>query len=311
VITGYVHTPVLLDEVLEWLNIHEGGVYIDCTFGRGGHDQAILQRLGPNGRLLAMDRDPAAVAAARSLEEEDRRFSIQQGSFTMIEQLANKEGVTGKVDGVLFDLGVSSPQLADPKRGFSFSHEGPLDMRMDIESGMSAAEWLGKAPHEAIADVLWRYGEERFSRRIARAIVEARGLAPIETTKALAEIISRAKPVWEKDIHPATRSFQAIRIFINRELEELAAALPQAVRVLALGGRLLVISFHSLEDRIVKRFMRTEARGEAYPRGVPAPLMEAHHRLKLVGRAIRPSEMEVSLNPRARSAVLRVAERVA
>jgi 16S rRNA (cytosine1402-N4)-methyltransferase len=311
VVSDYVHTPVLLDEVLEWLNIHEDGVYIDCTHGRGGHGQAILWHLGAKGRLLAMDRDPEAVAAARILEEKDRRFSIRQGAFTMIEQLAIQEGVAGKVDGILFDLGVSSPQLADPGRGFSFLHEGPLDMRMDPGSGVSAAEWLSKALPEEIADVLWRFGEERFSRRIARAIVEARALAPIETTTALAGIISRAKPVWEKDIHPATRAFQAIRIFINRELEELGAALPQAVRVLAPGGRLLVISFHSLEDRIVKRFMRTEAHGVAYPRGMPAPLTESRPCLKILSKAIRPAVKEVTVNPRARSAVLRVAERVA
>ena len=300
-----------MDEVLEGLRVREHGIYIDCTFGRGGHTREILAHLGQRGRLLAMDRDPEAVAAGRILQGEEQRFLMEQGPFTMLEQLAIREGVAGRVDGVLFDLGVSSPQLGDPQRGFSFLQAGSLDMRMDPASRPSAAEWLAEAPLPEIAEVLRHYGEERFARRIARAIGEERRLAPVATTLRLAEIVARAKPVWEKGIHPATRAFQAIRIFINRELDELSAALPQAVRVLGLGGRLLVISFHSLEDRIVKRFMRTEARGEVYPRGMPAPLTAPKPHLKVIGKAIRPSEQEVRDNPRARSAVLRVAEKIA
>lgn len=307
-ITGALHTPVLLTEVLEHLRISDDGVYIDCTFGRGGHARAILGRLGQRGRLLGIDRDPEAVAEARSLQEADRRFSIERGSFSMLEHVATRNGVAGKVNGVLFDLGVSSPQLNDPRRGFGFAQDGPLDMRMDPETGIAAAQWLALAKEREIAEVLSRFGEERFARRISRAIVAARSMAPITTTGQLARVIVRANPLWERRTHPATRSFQAVRIFLNQELDEIELALPQAVRILTRGGRLLAISFHSLEDRIVKRFLRKQARGDAYPRGVPAPAAQPGPTLRIIGKAVRATRREIESNPRARSAVLRVAE---
>jgi 16S rRNA (cytosine1402-N4)-methyltransferase len=307
----YAHRPVLLAEVLHALSVREEGLYVDGTFGRGGHARALLQRLGPEGRLLAFDKDPEAVAAGRRLMAEDARFSIERGSFAMLERLVQERGLTGRVDGVLLDLGVSSPQLDDPARGFSFTREGPLDMRMDPDAGMSAADWLAGAAEQDIAGVLKTYGEERHARRIARAIVAARAEAPIRTTARLADIVSRANPAWEKGKHPATRSFQAIRIFINRELEELQDALAQSVRVLRIGGRLAVISFHSLEDRMVKRYLRGEARGPELPRGLPVRQAEVRTTLRVIGKALRPGGEEIAANPRARSAVLRVAERLA
>lgn len=306
----YPHRPVLLREVIEGLSLRSDGVYVDGTFGRGGHARAILQRLGPEGRLIAFDKDPDAVEAGKILAAEDARFAIGRGSFAMLEQQVASRNLAGKVDGILLDLGVSSPQLDEPVRGFSFTREGPLDMRMDPDSGISAADWLANASEQDIAEVLKTFGEERHARRIARAIVAARAQAPIRTTGRLAEIVARANPSHEKGKHPATRTFQAIRIFINRELEDLETCLPQAVNVLAPGGRLVVISFHSLEDRIVKRFMREQARGDVFPPGVPVTQDQLHPTLRLVGKAVYPGAAEVAANPRARSAVMRVAERL-
>ncbi len=305
-----IHHPVMLQEVVEALRIRPSGVYLDATFGRGGHALAILERLDEHGRLIAIDRDPQAVQTAKAHLGADRRFTIQQGSFAMLEFIAEAAGVAGKVDGVLFDLGVSSPQLDDPARGFSFLRDGPLDMRMDPARGESVAAWLAQAKEADIAQVLKTYGEERYAKRIARAIVQARAETPITTTARLAAIVTAANPAWERDKHPATRAFQALRIFINAELDELDAALPQAVRVLAPGGRLAVISFHSLEDRIVKRFMRREARGEITPRHMPLRPDAVQPALRLAGKARFPSGAELTRNPRARSAVLRVAERL-
>lgn len=302
------HHPVLLQEVLEALAVRTDGIYVDATFGRGGHAAAILERLGPEGRLYAMDRDPEAIVAAQRFEP-DRRFHITRGSFAMLGAMAQAAGIEGRVSGVLLDLGVSSPQLDDPRRGFSFLGDGPLDMRMDPEQGMSAADWLGQASEQEIVRVLKVYGEERFARRIARAILAARQQAPITRTGRLAEIIAAAVPKREPGRHPATRSFQAIRIHVNRELEELETVLPQAVDLLAPGGRLAVISFHSLEDRLVKRFMRRECKGEELPLDLPVT-GTSQGRLRLVGKARHAGEAEVQANPRARSAVLRVAERL-
>lgn len=307
----YPHRPVLLSEAIEGLALRPGGVYADGTFGRGGHSRAILLRLGPQGRLIGFDKDPRAVAAGEKLAAEDPRFAMVRGSFAMLGQQMASRNLAGKVDGVLLDLGVSSPQLDDPARGFSFTREGPLDMRMDPDSGISAADWLADASDQDIAEVLKAFGEERHARRIARAIVAARTQAPVRTTGRLAEIVARANPSHEKGKHPATRTFQAIRIFINRELEDLEACLPQALDVLAPGGRLAVISFHSLEDRIVKRFMREQARGDVFPPGVPVTQDQLHPTLRLVGKAVYPGDEEVAANPRARSAVMRVAERLA
>ncbi len=305
------HLPVLLAEVLSVLMTERDGVYVDATFGRGGHSRGMLGCLSPGGRLLALDRDPDAVAAGEVLAREDERFVMEHAPFSRLGEIVSRRGLLGRVQGVLLDLGVSSPQLDDPARGFSFAQDGPLDMRMNPEAGESAAGWLRRARVEEIAEVLWSYGEERYARRIARAIVAARAERPIEGTRQLAEIVARANPSWEAGKHPATRSFQAIRIFINRELEELRACLGQVIEVLALGGCLAVISFHSLEDRIVKRFMRAEVEGERFPLGVPVTQAQCVPRLRLLGKPQRPTDAEVAANPRARSAVLRVAERVA
>ncbi|MCW8906820.1 MAG: 16S rRNA (cytosine(1402)-N(4))-methyltransferase RsmH [Sedimenticola sp.] len=305
------HQPVLFQEALDALNIHPAGMYVDGTFGRGGHSGAILAALGDTGRLLAIDKDPDAVRHARERFAGDPRFEIHQGSFAALERVAVEAGLSGRVDGLLLDLGVSSPQLDRAERGFSFLHDGPLDMRMDNSSGISAAEWLQQAGTEEMAEVFKRYGEERYARRIARAIAEAEKSAPITTTRRLAEIISAAHPAWEKGRHPATRCFQAIRIHINRELDDLEVCLQQSLQVLAPGGRLVVISFHSLEDRIVKRFMRDQSRGDAIPPGIPVTEAQRNSRLRLIGKARKPSAEEVGTNPRARSAVLRVAERTA
>jgi 16S rRNA (cytosine1402-N4)-methyltransferase len=306
----YGHTPVLLDEILLALDPRPGGICIDCTYGRGGHSAAILARLGPGGRLLAFDRDPDAVAAARRRFGGDPRFEIHHGSFAEIGAVARARGIAGTVDGVLFDLGVSSPQL-EGARGFGFRQEGPLDMRFDPASGEPAWAWLARAPAEEIADVLWRFGEERYARRIAAAIVRERAVHPITDARQLRDLIARAVPTRERGKDPATRSFQAIRIHINRELEELEAGLRAAVDVLRPGGRIAVISFHSLEDRIVKRYFRDLARGDPWPADLPVPADAMRPVLRLVGRAQRPSEAEVNANPRARSAVLRVAEKLA
>ncbi len=308
--TAGAHRPVLLEEALTALNIRADGQYVDGTFGRGGHSGAILDRLGPQGRLLALDKDPAAVAEGERRFGDDPRFTIRQTSFAGIGEVARTLGWLGRVDGILLDLGVSSPQLDDAARGFSFRHDGPLDMRMDPTSGPSAADWLAMAGEAEIARVLKEYGEERFARRIARAIVRARAEAPITTTGRLAAIVAAAVPTREPGKDPATRSFQAIRIFINRELEDLQAFLDQVLAVLAPGGRLAVISFHSLEDRLVKRFIREQEKGDRFPPDMPVTVAQLQPKLRAVGKPIRPTETEVRENPRARSAILRVAERL-
>ena len=305
-----LHQPVMLDVVSAALQLQPNGIYLDATFGRGGHAQAILHKLGSEGRLLAIDRDPEAIRYARQKLAGEHRFTIHHGCFDMLQQFCEEQGVAGCVNGVLMDLGVSSPQLDDADRGFSFQFDGPLDMRMDNSGGLTAAQWLAAAGEQEIADVLWRYGEERYSRRIARAIVGQRGHTPIETTRQLADLIAAASPSRDRHKHPATRCFQAIRIFINRELDSLEHGLEQAVSVLTQGGRLVVISFHSLEDRIVKRFMRQQARGRVLPRGLPVTGDAVGQTLRVVGKAVRASPGELAGNPRARSAVLRVAERI-
>jgi 16S rRNA (cytosine1402-N4)-methyltransferase len=304
------HTPVLLAEVIEALRVRVDGIYMDCTFGRGGHTRALLERLGPDGRVVAMDRDPEAVASGRALASEDARVSIEQANFDGVAAVAAAHRVSGRVNGVLFDLGVSSPQLDDPARGFGFQEDGPLDMRMDPSLGESAAEWLARASAEDIARVLRDFGEERHAKRIARAIVAHRQKHPIETTRQLAEIVAANQPRGGSSRrHPATRTFQAIRIHINGELEALESALQQVPDILAAGGRLAVVSFHSLEDRRVKRFMRAHSRAPSAPKGMPVIPETAPPPLRTVGRALRASAEEVRANPRARSAVLRVAER--
>lgn len=303
------HLPVLLDEVLAGLAVQPDGFYVDATFGRGGHAGAILRNLSPAGRLLALDRDPAAIEAAGAFVGDDR-FEIVQAPFSAIGEVVGTAGLTGRVQGILMDLGVSSPQLDDARRGFSFRRDGPLDMRMDPHSGVSAAEWLERADERDISHVLKTYGEERFARRIARAIVAARRSSEIVTTGQLAAIVAEAMPVHERNKHPATRSFQALRIYLNRELDELREALSQVPSLLATGGRLCVISFHSLEDRIVKRFMRDASRVAPAYAGLPVIPDSAQPVLRLVGKVIRGGESEVQANPRARSALLRVAERV-
>ncbi|ATA26699.1 16S rRNA (cytosine(1402)-N(4))-methyltransferase [Brenneria goodwinii] len=308
---NYKHTTVLLDEAVNGLNIRSNGIYIDGTFGRGGHSRLILSQLGPEGRLLAIDRDPQAIEAAKSID--DPRFSIIHGPFSALADYMAERDLTGRIDGVLLDLGVSSPQLDDPERGFSFMRDGPLDMRMDPTRGVSAAEWLMNAEAEDIAWVLKTFGEERFAKRIARAIVERNRTEPMTRTKELAELIAAASPIREKHKHPATRSFQAIRIYINSELEEIEQALNGALSVLAPHGRLSVISFHSLEDRIVKRFIRHQSRGPQVPAGMPLTEEQLRSQggqtLKPVGKMM-PSAEEVAENPRARSSVLRFAERL-
>jgi 16S rRNA (cytosine1402-N4)-methyltransferase len=305
------HTPVLLDEVLDGLAVRADGHYCDGTFGRGGHSAAILGQLGPMGRLCAIDRDPDAIAAGRERFAAERRLTLVKGSFGRLEERVRAAGIEGGLQGVLLDLGVSSPQLDEARRGFSFMQDGPLDMRMDNESGFSAAQWLARATEREIADVLFKLGEEKFSRRIARALVAARAVQPITRTRQLADLVAAAVPTREPGKHPATRTFQALRIHVNRELEEIESALPQAVNLLAPGGRLCVISFHSLEDRMVKRYMRREAQGDPVYAGLPDVPPHARPRLRLVGGAVMPRDAEVATNPRSRSAVLRVAERIA
>lgn len=309
---NYKHTTVLLDEAVNGLNIRSNGTYIDGTFGRGGHSRLILSQLGPEGRLLAIDRDPQAIEAAKAIN--DPRFAIVHGPFSELAHYVRERGLTGRIDGILLDLGVSSPQLDDPERGFSFMRDGPLDMRMDPSRGLSAAEWLLKADAEDIAWVLKTFGEERFAKRIARAIVERNREQPMTRTKELAGLIASATPVRDKHKHPATRSFQAIRIYINSELEEIERALEGGLEVLAPEGRFSVISFHSLEDRIVKRFMRQHSRGPQVPAGLPLTEEQLRARggrqLKALGKMMPPEE-EVADNPRARSSVLRFAQRTA
>lgn len=302
--TQFEHRPVLLAEAVEALVTDSSGFYVDATFGRGGHTLEILNRLGPEGRLLAIDRDPEALAYGAAQFAGESRLQFWHGNFADLDQALVQ---ARPVHGLLLDLGVSSPQLDDPSRGFSFSSDGPLDMRMNPQQGQSAAQWLAVADAEEIARVLWRYGEERHSRRIARAIVQARQEAPIQGTAALASIIAAAQPRSHEKKHPATRSFQAIRIHINGELDAISQALDKSINLLAPGGRLVVISFHSLEDRLVKQFMRGHARRVGNrrlpPEAQPRPL------LKLLGGARKAGEAELGENPRARSAVMRVAEK--
>lgn len=306
-----VHTPVLLQEVLAALDIRAGGRYVDATFGRGGHSAAILERVGPQGAVIAFDRDPAAIAAGRERFANDGRMTLVSSAFSQLGTVVAQMGLAGSIDGVLLDLGVSSPQLDDPSRGFSFTHDGPLDMRMDDSTGASAADFIAKAPEHEIARVIREYGEDRFAKRIARAIVNARREAPIVRTARLAEIVAQSIPTREPGKHPATRTFQAIRIQVNQEFEEIRAALNGSLAALAPQGRLCVISFHSLEDNIVKRFMQQHSQEDPVYAGLPDVPAHARPKLRRIGKAIHASEQEIAANPRARSAMLRVAERVA
>lgn len=305
------HQTVLLEEAVTALVTRPDGFYVDGTFGRGGHSRLILERLSPAGRLLGIDKDWAAVAAAEQHFGEDGRFIIAQGSFADLSQLTAQRGLSGQLAGVLLDLGVSSPQFDVPERGFSFSQDGPLDMRMDQSRGQSAAEWVNSASEAELSRVLKEYGEERFARRMARALVAERQKEPFTRTARLAQVIKEANPAWEKGKHPATRAFQAIRIHINNELSDLESVLDQAVQELAPGGRLVVISFHSLEDRLVKRFIRRQEQGDVLPANLPVRDEQLNRRLRSLGKAQRASEAEVAHNVRARSAIMRVAEKLA
>ena len=304
------HRPVLLDEAVGALAIRNDGVYLDGTFGRGGHSEKILSCLGPQGRLLAMDQDPRAIEEAQQKFSNEPRFEIVQKNFENMQAFVAEKGLIQKIDGVLLDIGVSSPQLDDASRGFSFLRSGPLDMRMNPQLGQSAAEWLARVDEYDLVTVLMHKGEEKFARRIASAIVAARKEVEITDTLQLANIIAEAKPVKDKKKHPATKSFQAIRIHINRELEVLESALQASLNVLSVGGRLAVISFHSLEDRMVKRFFRDVSRGPQLPKDIPVMAKDIEQPYKLVGKAIKPSKQELEENPRARSSVLRVLERI-
>jgi len=305
--TVHHHVTVLLDEAVDALAIRGDGIYVDGTFGRGGHSRAVLARLGATGRLIAFDRDPAAIEAGQALG--DPRLILVHAPFSDLDETLARLGLE-RVDGVLLDLGVSSPQLDDAARGMSFRFDAPLDMRMDTSRGQTAAEWLAEASVGQITEVIRDYGEERFAHAIAKALAAARTGGAVATTGQLAAIVEKAVRTREPGQHPATRTFQALRIFINQELEELSRVLPACVDRLRAGGRLVVISFHSLEDRIVKRFMRDASRPPVLPRRLPVRAADLPApRLKLVGRALRPGEAEVAANPRARSAVMRVAER--
>jgi 16S rRNA (cytosine1402-N4)-methyltransferase len=304
------HVPVLLGPVLEGLELKQDGLYVDATFGRGGHSSAILQRLGSAGRLIAVDRDPQAIAAADTTLMSDPRFELVRSDFEKLAACIEEKGLTGRVDGLLLDLGVSSPQLDEAERGFSFLRDGPLDMRMDPESGVSARAWLEQVEEKELRRVLRKFGEENQAGRIARAIVAAREDSGLATTKQLADVVASVVPAHTRKTHAATKTFQAIRIFLNRELEQLDAVLAQSLDVLAKGGRLCVISFHSLEDRIVKRFIRDQSREAEQYRGMPDVPEEYRPKLRQVGKAITATAEEVAANVRARSARLRIAERM-
>jgi 16S rRNA (cytosine1402-N4)-methyltransferase len=304
----FAHAPVLLDEVLAGLAIRADGCYLDATFGRGGHTQAVLQQLGVEGRMVALDRDPAAIAAGNARFADETRLQLLHTPFASLQSAASDAGVMG-FDGVLFDLGVSSPQLDDATRGFSFMQDGPLDMRMDNSSGITAANWLAKVSEHELLRVISEFGEEKFARRIAGALIQSRNQQAITTTAQLAKLISDAVPTREPGKHPATRTFQAIRIAVNAELEQIDQALLQAMAVLKPGGRLCVISFHSLEDQRVKRFMQTQSQDDPMFAGLPQIPVERRAKLKRVGKAIHPTEAEIKRNARARSAILRIAER--
>jgi len=310
--SNYNHVTVLLDEAVAALGVRPDGRYLDGTFGRGGHSRLLLRQLGPDGCLLGFDKDPLAIATGQALAAEDGRFVVVQRSFAELGAELEQRGWTGTLSGVLLDLGVSSPQLDDPERGFSFLNDGPLDMRMDPSRGVSAAEWIATAHEDDISRVFREYGEERFAKRMARAVVQRRAVQPFERTADLAQVITVANPAWEKGKNPATRSFQGLRIFINNELGDLEAGLEAALEGLDVGGRLVVISFHSLEDRIVKQFMRRHAKGEAdtLPRDLPIIPEKFVPRLKLLGKPQYASTEEVKANPRSRSAVMRVAEKL-
>ena len=308
---AWQHTPVLLDEVLVALDVRQNGCYLDATFGRGGHTAAILERVGKEGRVIAVDRDPEAIRAGRERFESDPRLTLVNSPFSQLLSIANDLGVAGALDGVLLDLGVSSPQLDDATRGFSFTQDGPLDMRMNNAAGMTAADWLARAPESEIARVIREYGEERFAKRIAGAIVARRHEAPITRTRDLAEIVASAVRTREPGKHPATRTFQAIRIHINRELAEIEDALNGVLSALKPGGRLAVISFHSLEDTLVKRFMQRHSQEDPVFAGLPEVPAHARPKLRRVGKAIHASVAEVERNPRVRSSIMRVAERLA
>ena len=306
-----MHLPVLFNEALHELSIKPGGIYIDCTFGRGGHSAGILKQLNANGQLLALDRDLDAIQSEYAQELiKDPRFQLEHCCFSLLQDVVEKRGWRGKVDGILMDFGVSSPQLDNAQRGFSFMRDGPLDMRMDCSSGLSAAEWLASVSEQDLVRVLFDYGEERFARRIANAVVTQRLEKPLETTRQFVDLLVEAIPFKEKHKHPATRSFQAVRIAINSELEEINNVLEQAVGALAVGGKMVVISFHSLEDRIVKRFIRDESRGKYTPSKLPMQAEElAAIRLIKCGKTIKAGKQELLDNPRSRSAVMRVAQR--
>ncbi|MBP8184370.1 MAG: 16S rRNA (cytosine(1402)-N(4))-methyltransferase RsmH [Pseudomonas sp.] len=310
--SGLSHITVLLDEAVAGLAVRGDGCYVDGTFGRGGHSRLILQQLAADGSLLGFDKDPLAIATGQALAGEDGRFVIVQRSFAELGDELAVRGLAGKVSGILLDLGVSSPQLDDPERGFSFMHDGPLDMRMDPSRGVSAAAWIASAAEEDIARAFKEYGEERFAKRMARAVVLRRAEQPFERTADLANVLTVANPAWEKGKNPATRAFQGLRIQINNELGDLERGLDAAMDALEIGGRLAVISFHSLEDRIVKQFMRRHVKGEAdnLPRDLPVRLVPFVPRLKLLGKPQFASDAEVKANPRSRSAVLRVAEKL-
>ncbi len=304
------HVPVLCAPAIAALQVRAGGRYIDGTYGRGGHSAAVLEQLGPEGLLLAIDRDPAAICHARERFVDEPRVIVRPGNFADLQELVDAEGWLDTVDGLLCDIGVSSPQLDEAERGFGFSRDGDLDMRMDPTSGESAAQWLARVSVKELADVLKTYGEERYAKRISAAIVAAREVSPLQRTAQLAEIVKQAHPRWERHHHPATRSFQAIRIQVNGELDALKALLAQAARVLRIGGRLVLISFHSLEDRLVKRALRQPPPDPSLPRHLPPPVTSLHP-WRVIGKAEKADDAELGMNPRARSATLRVAERVA
>ena len=305
------HKTVLLDEAVEALLVDPSGLYVDGTFGRGGHSAELLSRLSDDGQVIAIDKDPQAISAGQKRFEQDQRLTMIHGSFADLAEIVEQSGKHGTISGVLLDLGVSSPQLDQPQRGFSFLKDGPLDMRMDTTQGISAAEWIAAADEAEIARVIKEYGEERYARRMAAAVVRARNEKPITRTLELAQILSAAHPAWERGKHPATKAFQAIRIFINRELADLEALLAQIIDCLKIGGRLVIISFHSLEDRRVKRFIRDQEQGIKLPKNLPIRDVERGVRLIKVGKPIKPANSEINSNPRARSAVMRVAEKVA
>ncbi len=308
-LSEFAHTTVLLQETVDGCLNDPAGIYVDGTFGRGGHSRLLLSKLAPEGRLIGFDKDPQAIQTGKELEQEDRRFQIVQASFADTKHELNALGVD-QINGILLDLGVSSPQLDDAERGFSFMKDGPLDMRMNPDAGLSAAEWCAQTSEEEIVRVLKEYGEERFAKRMARAIINARAEAAITRTRELAELIKEANPAWEKHKHPATRAFQAIRIAVNNELGDLEKILADSIDLLLPHGRLAVISFHSLEDRMVKRFIRTQEKGRDLPPGIPVPDEMLGRTMKKMGKAIMPGNDEIRINARARSAVLRIAERL-